>query len=108
MPLIERFSDGPLGVTWTASATSNAHNLAGKAGGLLYLDASFAGASLTFSVSFDGGTTYATLQNDGADVSISVTANKVAVLPAELFGAQWVKFVSSGAETCTGKLLLST
>jgi len=95
-------------VSWSAANASAAVDLEGMAGGMLYIDGSFTGAALTFQVSYDGGTTYATLQDDGADVSISVTADRVAVLPAELFGARFVKFVSDASETCTGRLMASS
>jgi len=102
--LIERQS-AERTVTWTASTNSNELDVRGLAGLAIYLDASFTGSQLTF-LGKVADATYKEIQDGGSAVTVTVTADKINVLPAELFGAfQQGKRVSDATETCTGKLL---
>jgi len=95
-------------VAWAAATQSSAVRLERLAGGLLYIDADFAGSALSFQSSIDGGTTWKNIENDGTAVSVSVTADTFVALPAELFGAGLVRFVSTDSETCTGLFMASS
>ena len=105
---IERRTDA-FNVTWSASTDSaEVAGLAGLAGFAIYLPATFAGSALSFKAELPDGT-FAVVHNNGSDLSVAVAAGKLNVLPAELFGGFPAgKFVSTDAETGTGKLLGSS
>jgi len=91
-------------ITWSGATDSAAvDGLGGASAFHLYLPATFAGTALTFKAKV--GSAYYLVHNNGADLTVTVAAAKVNVLPAELFGGfDAGKFVSDQSETCVGEL----
>lgn len=93
----------------SGATVSDAIDLIGRGCLVIYLPATFTGATITFQGSYDNVTFLALYNTSNTQMSMTVTQNRAYVLsPEDLVGIRYLKLVSGSAEGADRTITLVT